>query len=377
MNKPSPSTGNWVVRLNYRNRSLSFMLMLGVLVLHLADQQPSVLIWTLLGLHFLVYPHILYRLVLRSRHKLGAETRGMLLDAALFGCWVAVMGFPLWISFVMLLAVHINLISFRGVRGLLHCMLATLGGVAFGWAVPGIQFAPESNMPATLACMLALTLYLLTVSNSAYLRSISLRATREKLRQSGADLQQKLEEINSLQIQLRELVNRDPLTGLYNRRYLDSELSRTLQRDQSVQPLCLLMIDIDHFKKINDEFGHQAGDQVLARLAGVLTSHCRREDVVCRYGGEEFVILMPGLTLPGAQQRAERIRRAFADMEVRIAHRPLKVSLSIGLAIFPAHGATPEALFRCADKALYQAKAEGRNRTVLWQPLNPVDAGAT
>lgn len=371
MSKPRSSTGYWAVRLNYRNRSLFFMLMLGVLVLHLVDQHPGTFVWGLLGVQFLVYPHILCWLAARSKHMLQAETNSMLLDAALFGCWVAVLGFPLWISFTMLVCVHINLTSFRGVRGLVQCGVVTLGGIAIGLAGPGVQFTPQSNLPATLACIATVTLYLLTVSNSAYLRSLSLWATRENLRQSGLQLQQKLAEINHLQIQLRELAHRDPLTGLYNRRHLDSELAQTLKAGPTMQTLCLLIIDIDHFKKINDEFGHQTGDHVLARLAGVLTSHCRQQDVVCRYGGEEFVILMPDVTLGVAWQRAERIRLAFAAMEVRTIHRELKISLSIGLAIFPTHGSTPEALFKCADQALYQAKAAGRNRTVLWRPTSP------
>lgn len=375
MGTPPSANVHWMVRLNYRNRSLSFMLMLSVLCLHLLDHQPGLLIWALLGLQFLVYPHILFQLVIRTYNTLRAEIRCMLLDAVLLGCWSAVLGFPLWISFALLISVHVNLTVFRGVRGLLQCACASLLGIAIGiWGV-GMQLSPETNLQATVACILALTLYLLAVSNSAYLRSLSLRRTREQLRQSGRQLQEKLTEIHDLQIQLRELAHRDPLTGLYNRRHLDSELARILGEEPLAPALSLLLIDIDHFKRINDQFGHQAGDQVLARLAGVLTSHCRKDDVICRYGGEEFVIIMPEVAPALAQQRAERIREAFAGMEVRLLQRRLKVTLSIGLAGYPGHALTAEGLFRCADQALYQAKAAGRNRTIIWQaePLTEAD----
>lgn len=368
MGTPTPANVHWMVRLNYRNRSLSFMLMFGVLALHLTDHEPGVLLWALLALQFLVYPHVLYWLASRAENMLRAETRCMLADAGLFGCWTAVLGFPLWISFAMLISVHVNLTAFRGVRGLIQCLAVTLCGIALGLWLTDTQLEPDSNWQATLACMLALSLYLLMVSHSAFLRSASLRQAREKLRQSERQLHQRLAEINDLQIQLRELAHRDPLTGLYNRRHLDSELTRILADGQAVQTLSLLLIDIDHFKKINDEFGHQAGDQVLARLAGVLTSHCRQRDVICRYGGEEFVILMPDVSLAVAQQRAEQIRESFAEMEVRLERRYLPVTLSIGLAGCPIHGTTARALFSCADQALYQAKAAGRNRTVLWRP---------
>lgn len=364
---------HWIVRLNYRNRSITFGLLFAVLWLHLTTHDghdPGPLFWLLLAFQLLIYPHLLYLLGLRSSHMLRTETSSMLLDSALFGCWVAVMGFPLWISCTMLLSVQINMTIFHGLKGLFKCVLAIFCGVIVGVLVFGFRLEPDSSLVATLAIILLFSLYLLMVSHSAYLRNLSLRAAREKLRQNERELQQKLVEIHGLQIQLSELVNRDSLTGLHNRRYFDAELANALADRRPEHSLCLLMIDIDHFKQINDNFGHQAGDHVLARLAGVLTSHCRVRDVICRYGGEEFSILMPAISLANARRRGERIRRAFADMQVSFNGQALQVSLSIGIAACPLHADTAEQLVGYADQALYQAKATGRNQVAIWKSEN-------
>lgn len=360
---------HWIVRLNYRNRSISFGLLFAVLWLHLTTHDtlaPGPLFWVLLASQLLVYPHLLFLLARRSKRMLQTEISSMLLDSALFGCWVAVMGFPLWVTSTMLLSVLINLTVFLGLKGLLKCLLAILCGVTVSVLVFGFRMEPDSSLVASLAIILLFSLYLLMVSHSAYLRNLSLRATREQLRKNESELQQKLQEIHGLQIQLRELVNRDSLTGLHNRRYFDAELNSALADSRPERSLCLLMIDIDHFKQINDNFGHQAGDDVLARLAGVLTSHCRGRDVICRYGGEEFTILMPEISLTNAKRRAERIRQAFAEMEVSFQGQSLQVTLSIGLAACPLHADTAEELVGYADQALYHAKATGRNKVVPW-----------
>ena len=368
---PELNKVHWVVRLNYRNRSISFMLLFGVLALHLLEHQAGPVLWSLLAFQLLIYPHLLYLLVRRSSDRFRAESYGMLLDSMLFGCWVAVLGFPLWVTFTMLLSVQINLTVFHGLRGLFKCIAATLLGVAVGVYVIGTQLGPDSSWITTLAIIVLFSLYLLMVSHSAYMRNRSLRAAREQLRRNEHELQKKLTEIHALQTQLRELANRDALTGLHNRRYFDPELAVALRERGSGDSLCLLMIDIDHFKKINDQFGHQAGDDVLARLAGVLTSHCRARDVICRYGGEEFAILMPQMRLANASDRAERIRQAFAGMQVSFEGQDLQLSLSIGIAACPDHAVLAEHLVGRADQALYRAKAAGRNRVLVWAPDSP------
>lgn len=167
---------------------------------------------------------------------------------------------------------------------------------------------------------------------------------------------------------LRTQSIRDPLTGLFNRRYLDETLERELRRAARHQrPLSVMMVDIDHFKRFNDNFGHEAGDLMMRAVGGLLAGQTRADDVACRYGGEEFTLLLAEATIEGTLRRAGQIcTGAKALVVVDNQGRTLDpVSLSIGVACFPEHGITGAALLRAADAALYRAKAEGRDRYIL------------
>lgn len=181
----------------------------------------------------------------------------------------------------------------------------------------------------------------------------------EQLSQTMANLQ--------LRESLRVQSLRDPLTQLYNRRYLEENLFRELQRcERRNLPVTVMMLDVDHFKRFNDENGHAAGDALLARVGEVLVDLTRGEDIACRYGGEEFTIVLPEAGLEVATRRAEEIRAAIGSLSVIHMRRVLgPVSVSIGVACFPQHGGSPERLLAAADSALYRAKAEGRNRVVI------------
>jgi diguanylate cyclase (GGDEF)-like protein len=163
---------------------------------------------------------------------------------------------------------------------------------------------------------------------------------------------------------LRNQSIRDPLTGLYNRRYAEETLTRELHRaTRSGQSLGVLAIDVDHFKRFNDSFGHEVGDQVLRELGGLLTRSIRGGDVASRVGGEELLILLPDAELEGALARAEQIRLSVSDLEIRHQDRPIgPITVSIGVAVFPQHGRVAEVLLRASDAALYRAKHQGRNR---------------
>ena len=181
-----------------------------------------------------------------------------------------------------------------------------------------------------------------------------------------ASLQANLLEIQKLQARLHEQAIRDSLTGLFNRRYLDETLGHELARARREgYALSVVMIDLDHFKAVNDRFGHQAGDEMLKALGRLLREDCREGDIACRYGGEEFVLLLPRLGDPAVRERAEYWRRAFAALVVDIGGGPIGTTLSCGVAVFPEHGLEGEDLIRHADLALYQAKLEGRNRVVV------------
>ncbi len=183
-----------------------------------------------------------------------------------------------------------------------------------------------------------------------------------------------------LQETLRTQSIRDPLSGLFNRRYLEASMEGELSRAQrKPHPIAVVMIDIDHFKRFNDTFGHEAGDLLLAKFAGLLKAHVRNEDIACRYGGEEFVLVLPELSLTMAHQRAEQLRQKVKDLHLEYRSQALgTVTISMGIAMFPEQGENTADLIRAADAALYRAKHEGRDRTVLAEsPAGHVEASGT
>ncbi len=158
----------------------------------------------------------------------------------------------------------------------------------------------------------------------------------------------------------------DPLTSLYNRRYMETMLTHELQRaERAGYPVSLIMMDIDHFKKLNDTYGHPAGDEVLRHLAVQMKSQVRRADVACRYGGEEFLIILPETPLDVAAVRAERLRAAFAELLIEYEGQVIQGKLSLGVAVHPHDAETPAQLIQAADTALYAAKTGGRNQVVI------------
>ncbi|MBF0095830.1 MAG: diguanylate cyclase [Magnetococcales bacterium] len=166
---------------------------------------------------------------------------------------------------------------------------------------------------------------------------------------------------------LKDQAVRDVLTGLFNRRYLDETLPRELSRAaRAQQPLSVAMVDVDHFKRFNDTFGHDAGDAVLREVARLLRDRLRKSDIACRYGGEEMTVVLPGLEILAARERMERIRQELQALQVAHAGVALgTITVSIGIAEFPRHGNQMEELLRKADAALYLAKQSGRNRVLL------------
>jgi diguanylate cyclase (GGDEF)-like protein/PAS domain S-box-containing protein len=172
-----------------------------------------------------------------------------------------------------------------------------------------------------------------------------------------------------LREKLREEAIRDPLTGLFNRRFLEETLARdvyrALRRNSS---LCVAMLDLDDFKRFNDTFGHDAGDSLLRELGQLLREKLRKSDVSCRYGGDEFVLVLPDSLLADTQKRIEEICVLVKEMQVRHSGPLLgMMTVSAGVAQVGIHGSNPSELLRAADKALYLAKAAGRNRVVVYQ----------
>jgi diguanylate cyclase (GGDEF)-like protein len=176
-----------------------------------------------------------------------------------------------------------------------------------------------------------------------------------------------------LKQKLYQLAIRDGLTGLHNRRYMEESLDREIHRaKRKGTSLGILMVDIDHFKYFNDQHGHEAGDTLLKALGNYLKNSVRADDIACRYGGEEFTMILPELTLETALMRAEALRAGVDQLRVNYRGLELeKISLSIGVALFPQNGTNWETTLREADKALYEAKESGRNRVVAARPTLP------
>ncbi len=203
------------------------------------------------------------------------------------------------------------------------------------------------------------------------------RHIQYELESANENLRVKLAEVESLQTTLNERAIRDSLTGLYNRRYLDETLERELFRAQREEyDISLLMIDIDHFKHLNDTYGHKAGDRFLKFVASFLEERVRQGDIVCRYGGEEFLIIMPTVHQADAQKRAEMLCNQFSQSSLKYEpteHMPegqmptghmnveLHLTISIGVATYPKDGLSADEITVAADKAMYEAKQAGRN----------------
>lgn len=193
----------------------------------------------------------------------------------------------------------------------------------------------------------------LEVARSALGQEITKRLSAEK-------------ELTQANLRLHDKAMRDALTGLYNRGYLEESLDREASRARRRnQPLGVMMIDIDHFKRCNDTFGHAAGDAVLRTLGQYLLSLAREEDIPCRYGGEEFVLVMAQAAPATVRGRAERLRLGVQELKIEYDGRSVgPITLSVGIAMFPDHGENGQAVLQAADAALYRAKQAGRNRVV-------------
>ncbi len=171
----------------------------------------------------------------------------------------------------------------------------------------------------------------------------------------------------ALREKLRNQSIRDPLTGLFNRRYTEETLEREIRRAaRSQESLAVLMMDVDHFKRFNDTFGHEAGDLVLREIGNVLTTHTRGSDIVSRLGGEELLVVLPGANGRNAELKAEQLRGEISKLRMVHAGRDLgEVTISIGVSFYPNHGVAGEELIRSADAALYAAKRAGRDRVIV------------
>jgi len=312
-------------------------------VLHEIDAPAP--FWAWLVFTALLWPHVALWLALRSRHPHRAEVRNLLFDSALAGLWVPLMHFNLLPSVMLLTLATVDKISTGIPRLWLQSLPMMLAGMVLGGVVAGLAFQPVSSMAVILACLPMLLIHTIAVSLAAN-RLIG------RIREQNRELDR--------------LHRVDALTGLAGRRHWQQQAEASLRRlREEGAPAALLMLDIDRFKDINDQYGHASGDDVLRLVAGVLRRRLGEHDSAGRFGGDEFAIVLEGVDLEAARRLAEGMRRDVEAAAAALRLPDLACSVSIGVAqADPRHASVREWL-EAADAALYAAKNAGRNRVVV------------
>lgn len=304
-------------------------------------------IWVLLIVNGFVWPHVALFWARRSADPRRQEHRNLLFDSLSGGFWAALMQFNLLPSTLILSMLSMDNIALGGTRLFLRGLLAHVLGAAAGILVSGWAPAVATSVREILFCLPFLLIY------PQLFGIITFRLARR------LDIEKR---------GLLRLSRTDVLTGLWNRAYWEERAFVELGRSRRLGTSAVLVVaDIDHFKTINDRFGHGAGDQVLRRLSGVLQRELRINDLLCRYGGEEFAILLPDTGSTGALAIIERLRTVIMDLNLA-PDCPDRLTMSFGLAEIAPSIADLATWIERADTALYRAKQAGRNRSELYSP---------
>lgn len=302
------------------------------------------LLSALLFCHGFIWPHLAYRFALACEVPYRGEQANIMVDAAFGGLWVVAMRFNVLPSVLIIAMLSMDNIAAGGMRLFARGLVAHCVGAAIGAAALGVVFAPESRMLTVLACIPLVVLY-----------PIALGWTTYRMAQKLAERSRELERLSRT----------DGLTDVFNRRHWERMLAESFDRCRaSGESACLLLFDLDHFKRINDELGHVAGDAVLQGFARFLRQSVREADIVGRYGGEEFGVVLPDTTLAEAGQIVDRL---MASVRAQVRDDPVAFpcTASAGLADYRPTMENYHAWLKEADRCLYRAKARGRDRVVV------------
>ena len=299
--------------------------------------------WLVLAAHCFVWPHIAYRIARDSPDPYRAELHNLIFDSACGGAWVAAIGFNIVPSAVLVAMLAMDKAAVGGMRFLARCLIAQVGYAAVVAFITGLPIHVQSGVVAVLAALPLLFAYPVTVGYMAY------RLARRVRKQNDM---------------LSALSHIDGLTQLPNRTHWEDAVANEFARCRRIgHASAVLMMDIDHFKAVNDQHGHPAGDAALRAVAAILRDTLRLHDLPGRYGGEEFGVVLPGTDAAGAAAIAERIRQKIALSELE-GTPGVRVTASIGYAALAPEDHDHGAWIACADRALYAAKAAGRNRSM-------------
>lgn len=297
--------------------------------------------WLLLGVNGFLWPHLALLLSTHSRDPRRVEMRNLMLDSALGGVWVAVMQFNLLPSVLLVTMLAVDKVSVGGAPLLARTFACLVAASALTSAALGFGVDLETPRSVLVACVPFLVAYPLAINSVMYGLA---RKVAHKTRR------------------LEELGRTDGLTGLGNRRQCFAGAELELERHfRSGRPATLMIVDVDRFKAINDRYGHPVGDEVLCAVAEILRQCSRATDTVARYGGDEFMLILPETDVHGAEGVAARIRLQLDTLV--LAHAPdLRCTVSLGAAEATREIANVDLWIREADAALYRAKAAGRDR---------------
>jgi diguanylate cyclase len=309
--------------------------------------------WIVLLANGFVWPHVALMLAQRSAHPKRAELCNLMADSALGGMWIAVMQFNLLPSVLLAAMLSVDKVSVGGPSLLLRSLALLIGGCVVTSAILGVPIDIATPTAVIVACIPLLVLYPLAISTVTY--SMARKLAKQNRR-------------------LDALGRTDGLTGLANRRQGFTQAEQELARHhRTARSAVLFVLDIDRFKDINDRYGHPVGDEVLCAVSDCLRECCRAIDVVARYGGDEFLLVLPDTDLRGAETAARRIRGDLAGRKFDSAPG-LRCTVSVGAAEANTHTINVDAWILQADAALYRAKAEGRDRFVAAE-ATPASSG--
>jgi diguanylate cyclase len=299
------------------------------------------LVWVTLALNSLAWPHLAYRIARHSADPYRAERRNLLIDSASGGAWIAAIGFSAAPSVVIFSMMVMDKVSVGGLRFMVRCLAAQLAAAALVALATGFELHLQSTLVERVATLPLLIVYPLAIGLTAYRLARRVRGQNQTL---------------------AALSSIDGLSGLLNRTHWEAVVAAEFQRCRRIgHPSSVVMIDIDHFKAINDRHGHPVGDAVIRAIARTLRATLRLHDVPGRYGGEEFGVVLPGTDIRGATLLAERIR-ARIESSVLHSEKAVRTTASLGVAEFEVRDADHEDWIARADRALYAAKGAGRNR---------------